>query len=87
MLKRHENALSDLLEQVAYEGYGSVPKWRITRWYGQERFSVGIRRDVRDRWVDLATELPAIADKTLVFAEVKGQIVLMHDQVFFDEEE
>ena len=35
----------------------------------------------------LATELPAIADKTLVFAEVKGQIVLMHDQVFFNEEE
>lgn len=87
MQKRHENALSDLLEQVAYEGYSAVEKWRITRWYGQERFSVGIRRDVRDRWAELASELPCISGKALVFAEVKGQIVLMHNQVFFDQDE
>lgn len=87
MQKRHENALYDMLEKVAYEGYASIEKWRITRWYGQERFSVGIRRDVRDRWVDLAAELTWIAQKKLVFAEVGGQIVLMHDQVFFNEGE
>jgi hypothetical protein len=85
--KRHENALYDMLEKVAYEGYASIEKWRITRWYGQERFSVGIRRDVRDRWADLAAELAWIAQKKLVFAEVKGQIVLMHDQAFFNEDE
>ena len=87
MQKRHENALYDLLERVAYEGYTSIEKWRITRWYGQERFSVGIRRDVRDRWGDLAAELKWVAGKALVFAEVKGQIVLMHNQVFFSEDE
>jgi hypothetical protein len=87
MKKRHENALNDLLEQVAYEGYASVEKWRMSRWYDQERFTVGIRRDVRERWGDLSSEIEWIADKELLFAEVKGQIVLMHDQVFFDSNE
>ena len=87
MQKRHQNALYDLLELVAYEGFSSVEKWRLTRWYGQERFSIGIRRDIRDRWDDLSTEIPWIKGKNLVFAEVKGQIVLMHDQVFFENEE
>lgn len=87
MRKRHENSLNDLLEQVAFEGYASVEKWRMTRWYDQERFTVGIRRDVRERWNDLSSELRWIADKELWFAEVKGQIVLMHDQVFFDNDE
>jgi len=87
MQKRHENALYDLLEQVAYEGYAAVAKWRVARWYGQERFSVGIRRDIRERWNDLAAELNWIADKTIVFGEVKGQIVLMHDQIFYPNEE
>lgn len=86
MQKRHENALYDLLEQVAFEGYASIEKWRITRWYGQERFSVGIRRDMRERWEDLKAELGS-SDKTLKFAEVRGQIVLMHDEVFYRDEE
>lgn len=87
MKKRHENSLNDVLEQVAFEGYASVEKWRMTRWYDQERFTVGIRRDVRERWSDLSSELGWIADKELWFAEVKGQIVLMHDHVFFDNDE
>lgn len=86
MQKRHENTLNDLLEKAAFEGYAAVAKWRITRWYGQERFSVGIRRDVRERWEDLRAELPWIkAD--LVFAEAKGQILLMADHVFFNDDE
>ena len=87
MRKRHQNALDDLLEQVAYEGFAGVEKWRITRWYDQERFTVGIRRDVRERWHDLSAELKWIADHELLFAEVKGQIVLMHNQVFFESDE
>lgn len=68
---------------LTFEGHAAVPKWQISRWYGQERFSIGIRRDVRDRWAELSSELPWIKDKKLLFAEVKGQIVLMHDQIFF----
>ncbi len=48
---------------------------------------MGIRRDVRTRWDDLANEIVWIKDKDLVFAEVKGQIVMMHDQVFFEADE
>ena len=87
MKRRHENALEDLLEQVAYEGFASVEKWKLARWYGQERFTVGIRRDVRERWSELSSELTWIATKELRFAEVKGQIILMHDQVFFENDE
>lgn len=85
MKKRHENALNDFLERVAYEGFATVDKWQITRWYEQERFSINIRRDVKARWEDLASELPWIENKELLFAEVKGQILMMHDQIFFDE--
>jgi hypothetical protein len=87
MKKRHENALYDLLEQVAFEGFASIEKWRVIRWYGQERFTVGIRRDVRERWTDLAEDLPSVSDKDLKFAEIKGQIIIMHSHVFFDDDE
>ena len=86
MQKRHENSLYDTLEKVAYEGFASVAKWRLCRWYGQERFTIGIRRDIRTRWEELSSELEWVADKTLVFAEVKGQILLVADHVFFDDE-
>lgn len=87
MKKRHANALDDLLEQVAFEGFASVEKWRLTRWYGQERFTVGIRRDVRDRWIELSSELHWISTMELRFAEVKGQILLMQNEVFFENDE
>lgn len=70
MQKRYENALNDFLEQVAYEGYASVEKWRLIRWYEQERFSVGIRQDIRTRLAELIGE-------DVVFADVAGQIILM----------
>jgi hypothetical protein len=85
--RRHENALEDLLEQVAFEGFASVEKWKLARWYNQERFTIGIRRDVRERWSELSSEIAWIADKELRFAEVKGQILLMHDQVFVEDAE
>ena len=87
MQKRHENALNDLLERVAYEGFAAVDKWQVTRWFGQERFSIGIRRDMRTRWEDLSAEISGIKKKELMFAEVKGQILLMHDQIFFKGDE
>ncbi len=83
----HKNALDTLLEQIAYEGFASVEKWKIRRWYEQERFTIGIRRDIRDRWSRLAAELTWIADKKLSFAEVERQIIIMHDQVFFNEDD
>lgn len=87
MLQRHQNALTDLLEQVAYEGSASVAKWRLTRWYGQDRFSVNIRRDLRARWEAMQEELHWTRKQKLVLAEVKDQIVMMHSQIFFADDE
>lgn len=87
MKRRHVNALDDLLEQVAFEGFASVEKWRLNRWYGQERFTVGIRRDVRERWSELSSELSWISTMKLKFADVKGQIILMQNEIFFDDDE
>jgi len=87
MLKRHENSLNDLLEAVAFEGSAKIPKWQLCRWFGQERFTVRIRRDIRDRWEDLATELSWIEDRKVLFAETKGDILFMNEARFYDDDE
>jgi hypothetical protein len=89
MKKRHENALADILERVAYEGFATLDKWQLVRWYGQERFSVGIRRDIRERWEELVSELGMDKNKRLIIGEnsVKGQILLMHSHIFWDGDE
>ena len=84
MEKRHENSLINLLERVAFEGHASVPKWRIPRWYGQSNFTVGIRRDLRERWKSLVSdELGWSEVPTLRLAEIQGDIVLMKKSDFF----
>ncbi|MBN9466562.1 hypothetical protein [Brevundimonas sp.] len=87
MKKRHENGLNQLLEKVAYEGLAVVPKWQMALWYDQDRFTVGIRRDVRERWIELASELSWIEEKPLHFVEIKTDIVLMHNPAFYEHDE
>lgn len=87
MKKRHENELNQLLEKIAYEGLAVIPKWQMALWYDQDRFTVGIRRDVRERWIELASELPWIEEKPLHFVEIKTDIVLMHNPVFYEHDE
>lgn len=87
MKKRHENELNGLLEKIAYEGLAVIPKWQMSLWYDQDRFTVGIRRDVRERWIELASELPWIEEKPLHFVEIKTDIVLMHNPTFYKHDE
>jgi hypothetical protein len=90
LLKRHENSLKDLLEAVAFEGFGRVQKWKITRWYGQSNFTVAIRRDLRDRWTSLVTdELEWTETPALRIAEGhEGKdIILMKKTDFWEDEE
>jgi hypothetical protein len=87
MQRRHEYALNDLLERAACVGFAAVDKCQILLWYGQERFSVGIRRDIRSRWEDLAGEIPGMEGQALRFAETRGQILLILDKIFFGEDE
>jgi hypothetical protein len=85
--KRHENSLKDLLETVACTGFASVPKWKITRWYGQSNFTVAIRRDLRERWKTLIEDELEREKTTLRLAEIGGNIVLMKKTDFFPDKE
>ena len=87
MQRRHENALSDLLERVAHQGYAGVPKWQITRWYTQQHFSVNVRRDLRERWDNMLDDLGWADHPTLRIAELNGDIVLMRKTDFFPDKE
>ena len=87
MKKRHDNELNALLEKIAYEGLAVIPKWQMSLLYGQDRFTVGIRRDVRERWLELASELPWLEGKPLHFVEIKTDIVLMHNPTFYEHDE
>jgi hypothetical protein len=88
MEKRHENALKDLLETVAFKGYASEAKWRLSRWYGQSNFTVTIRRDLRDRWKSLQEdELGNSKPAVLRFAEIGGDILLIRKTDFFPDNE
>ena len=90
MEKRYENTMKDLLETVAYEGFASVSKWKVTRWYGQSNFTVTIRRDLRERWKSLTEEdLSWEKAPTLRIAEVNGggTIILMTKDTFYKDSE
>ncbi len=88
MEKRHENSLNNLLERVAFEGHATIPKWKVTRWFGNVNFTVAIRRDLRERWASLVTnDLSWNEAPPLRLAEVGGDIVLMNKTTFFPDTE
>jgi len=86
MERRHEYALNEFLEQVAHEGYASVPKWRMILWYGVTNFAVNVRRDLRDRWATLIDEL-GWGKTPLRIAELNGNIVLIRKFDYFPDDE
>jgi hypothetical protein len=88
--KRYENSLKDLLEAVAFEGFARVPKWKITRWFGQSNFTIAIRRNIRERWNSLITdELEWTDPPKLRIAEIhdRRDIILMKDSDFWEDTE
>mgnify|MGYP000392753891 CR=1 FL=1 len=53
MQKRHAAQLESLLEKVSHAGYATVPRSLIVAWFGQERFTVNIRRELATHWEEL----------------------------------
>jgi hypothetical protein len=53
MLPRHSNELLSRLEEVAEVGCGFIRMDLMLLWYGQERFTVGIWRDVQEKWEEV----------------------------------
>jgi hypothetical protein len=46
----HEAMLSDFIQNICDTGVGRIEKRVLLRWFGQERMSVGIRRDLQQRF-------------------------------------
>jgi hypothetical protein len=87
MEKRYENSLKDVLEEVAFEGHAVVSKWRLTKWYGQTNFTVGIRRDLRERWKSLLVDELSCEPTILKIAEAGGDVVLVNNSNFYKNNE
>jgi len=88
MDERYEIALKDVLEMTALSGHATVPKWRLSRWYGQVKFTVNIRRDLRERWLRLIKdELGWTTSPKLKLAETGENIIMINADAFFDDKE
>lgn len=57
MIKRHEAALMDVLEQLDQVGWAEVEWWKIYLWYDAERLTKRIYRDLRDRFLESGDEV------------------------------
>lgn len=84
--KRYEDALNNLLETVAHNGVASVPKGCLTLWYSQERFTVGIRDDIRTRFADMSSYIPWLKDRSLVFADFNNTVMLIRKDILLAED-
>lgn len=49
MKKRHEAALMDRLDRLGNVGWVEIERWQLYLWYGAERITKGIYRDIRKR--------------------------------------
>ena len=54
MLKRHEDALMQRFDAVANRGFAYVEWWEVYLWYGMERLSKTVWRDLQDRFEETA---------------------------------
>lgn len=50
MLKRHEDSLMERFDIVALRGFATIERWELNLWYGMERISKNVWRDLRDRF-------------------------------------
>jgi hypothetical protein len=75
MLTRHLNELMARLERVADIGCAEIRKNELPYWYGQERTTVNIWRDIDDKWNELMETLKE--KSSLLVGESDGVWVLV----------
>ena len=56
MLRRLEDALLQRIDAVAWRGFAFVEWWELNSWYGVERISKNVWRDLRDRFAEAADD-------------------------------
>ena len=54
MQAHHRHELTNRLERLSRIGAVSIERAEILSWYGQERFSKNIWRDIKARWEEIA---------------------------------
>jgi hypothetical protein len=57
MIKRHEDALMNALEQLDHVGWVEIEWWKIYQWYSAERLTKKVYRDLRDRFLESGDEV------------------------------
>ncbi|MCL2589533.1 MAG: hypothetical protein FWD67_01325 [Betaproteobacteria bacterium] len=89
MRKRHENRLYDLFDHVQYDGYAVAKCWKLLVWFGYERYTVGIRRDIQNYWTEWE-DRDKNTDEELVFLRPKGSagsdVIIMQKRYFVAED-
>jgi hypothetical protein len=65
MLGRHSAELLSRLETVAIDGCVIVSWGQLLMWYGQERVTVGIWRDLLDKWQEVIEASVMVEDKAV----------------------
>lgn len=50
MLKRHEDAIMERFDALTNVGWTSIHWWELNTWYGMQRLTKRVYRDLRDRF-------------------------------------
>lgn len=72
MLPRHANQLLNSLERVADIGCTEITNNQLLHWYSQERITVGIWRDIQEKWEEILEYIGEDTDVPLLVGESDG---------------
>ena len=56
MQKRHQDALTQRIEEVVHRGHTRIEWWEIYLWYEAQRIGKGIWRDLKERFDEMADD-------------------------------
>lgn len=74
MIKRHEDALMARIEALSSRGYTEIEWWEINVWYGLERITKTVWRDISDRFAEMQNG----ADGAINLLERPDRIILLN---------
>ena len=75
MITRHLNELLSRLDRIKDVGCVEIRRNELLHWYGQERLTVNIWRDIHEKWEEISEELLFVSNpdgEPLVFIWGEG---------------
>jgi hypothetical protein len=72
MLLRHANQLLSVLERVVDIGCAEISKTTLLYWYSQERMTVGIWRDLQEKWQEVLEQTKNPTTIPLLIGDAPG---------------